>query len=98
MPDQAKKQMMRVQVRESREECTLQVEGAIEGAAAIELEWCWRNLKCGATKTLVIDFSGVIRVDQQARALLRVMHRNGVRFTCARLAMEDILDEIISSR
>lgn len=88
--------MMRVQVRESREDCTLLIEGAIEGAAAIELEWCWRNLGCGGIKTLVIDFSGVLRVDQQARALLRVMHRNGVRFTGARLAMADILDEIIS--
>jgi ABC-type transporter Mla MlaB component len=90
--------MMRVQVRESREDCTLLIEGAIEGAAAIELEWCWRNLKCGGIKTLVIDFSGVLRVDQQARALLRVMHRNGVRFTGARLAVADILDEIISWR
>lgn len=51
----------------------------------------WRHVK-----TLVIDFSGVLRVDQQARALLRVMHSNGVRFTGARLAMADILDEIIS--
>ena len=91
------KKVLRIQVRELSEECTLVIEGEIEGVSAIELEWCWRNLACRQNKTVRADLGGVLSVDREGRRVLAEMHHGGVRFTEARLAMQDTLDQITSS-
>ena len=91
------KKVLRIQVRELGEECTLIVEGEIEGVSAIELEWCWRNLACRQNKTVIVDLGGVLRVGREGRRVLTAMHHGGVRFTEARLAMQDTLDQITAS-
>jgi len=41
-----------------------------------------------------VDLSDVTCVDHAGRRLLQSMHRGGVKFTGARLAIQDILEQI----
>ena len=85
--------MMRIQVHQSAKDCTLKVEGEIEGLAADELEKCWRTMAhCHSAVT--VDFTCVTFVGRGARKLLKSMHQSGVKFAGARLAIQDVLDEI----
>jgi anti-anti-sigma regulatory factor len=85
--------MMRIQVHQSAKDCTLKIEGEIEGLAATELEKCWRTMAHSHSE-LVVDFTYVTFVGRSARALLKSMHQSGVKFAGARLAIRDVLDEI----
>jgi anti-anti-sigma regulatory factor len=87
--------MIRIRVHEAEEQLTIHVEGQLAGIFTNELERCWRCMDAGTYGKVVLDLDGVIHIDRAGRDLLRSMHRNGVRFAGARLAMQDVLDEVM---
>ena len=93
------KPLMKIETRQSGEQLILRVEGRLAGAYVPELERCWHSASgdCEAGK-VAVDLGGITCVDRAGRHLLRCMHRSGVRFLGARLAMQDVVDEISERR
>ena len=90
------KPMMKIEVQESGGRFTLQVEGRLAGAFVSELENCWRTAQSAEPRPQIsVDLKGVTCVDRGGRYLLQLMHRNGVRFLRAGLALQDILEQIM---
>ncbi len=87
--------MIRIRVHETEEQFTIQVEGQLTGLFTEELERCWRAIDAGTNHKLVLNLNGVIHIDNVGRHLLQSMHKNGVVFAGARLATQDVLDEIM---
>jgi hypothetical protein len=69
----------------------LLIEGSLAGEFVAELERYWMQLSPCA---LTIDLSDVFTTDRAGRRLLRSMHESGVKFRGARLAIQDVVDEI----
>jgi anti-anti-sigma regulatory factor len=87
--------MMRIQIDESGDQITLQVEGRLAGAWAPELEQCWlAAIVDHPGSKISVDLSGVTCVDQAGQYLLRLMRRDGASLVGAGLAIRDTLDEM----
>jgi hypothetical protein len=74
----------------------LQVQGRLAGAFAVELENCWRAAQSAQPdRKISVDLKNVTCVDRAGRYLLQSMHRSGVPFLGAGLAVQDILEQIM---
>jgi anti-anti-sigma regulatory factor len=88
--------MMKIQVKELDEELMLQVEGRLAGAFVPELERCWQDaLSARQHRKISVDLKCVTCIDRAGRRLLQSMHRSGVGFQRAGIAVQDILEEIM---
>jgi anti-anti-sigma regulatory factor len=88
--------MMKIEVQETGEQLILQVEGRLAGACVPELENCWQVARSSHPKcTISVDVKNVTCVDREGRRLLQSMHRDGVPFLRAGLAVQDILEQIM---
>ena len=88
--------MMKIEVQESAGQFTLQVEGRLAGAFVSELENCWRTAQSAEPhRRISVDLKSVTCVDRGGRHLLQLMHRDGVQFLRAGLALQDILEQIM---
>lgn len=89
------KPIMNIQRTECNGELLVQVEGRLAGVVVHELEDCWRtargNLPDGKFS---IDLERVTSIDRAGRSLLRLMHRHGVDFPTAGLAIRSILEQV----
>jgi anti-anti-sigma regulatory factor len=73
----------------------LQVEGRLAGAFVPELENCWHAARDNHPSWKVsVDLKSVTCIDRAGRSLLELMSRDGVSFIRARLAIQDILEQI----
>jgi anti-anti-sigma regulatory factor len=90
--------MMKIQLKEFDEQLTLQVEGRLAGAFVPELENCWQVARANQpSRKISVDLQSVTCVDQAGRSLLRSMHRDGVSFLRAGLAIQDILEQVLEA-
>ncbi len=88
--------MMKIEIHEAGGQLVLQVEGRLAGAFAAELEECWRKAQSAEPgRSISVDLKNVTCVDRAGRYLLQMMHRNGVPFLRAGLAVQDILEQIM---
>jgi len=88
--------MMKIEIQEAGDQIVLQVEGRLAGAFAAELENCWQTTRAAQPgRTISVDLKNVTCVDRAGRYLLQMMHRNGVPFLRAGLAVQDILEQIM---
>jgi anti-anti-sigma regulatory factor len=88
--------MMKIEIQESGESVILMVEGRLAGAFAAELENCWNVARAAHPRsTISVDLKNVTCVDRAGRYLLQMMHRHGVPFLRAGLAVQDILEQIM---
>lgn len=94
----ARKPMMKIQMKEFGDQLTLQVEGRLAGAFVPELETCWQAA-CAhqPNRKISVDLQSVTCIDRAGRSLLQSMHRNGVGFLRAGLAIQDILEQVMES-
>src|SRR5580698_7128900 len=87
--------MMKIEIQESGGQVVLQVQGRLAGAFAGELEECWRQVQSAQPgRPISLDLKNVTCVDRAGRYLLQTMHRSGVPFLRAGLAVQDILEQI----
>jgi anti-anti-sigma regulatory factor len=85
--------MMKIQMKQLDDQLTLQVEGRLAGAFVPEFENCWQTACAGQpNREISVDLNSVTRIDRAGRPLLQLMHRNGVAFLRAGLAIQDILE------
>jgi anti-anti-sigma regulatory factor len=95
-PVSGRKPMMKIEVQETGESVVLRVEGRLAGAFVPELENCWRQAQSTQpNRSISVDLKNVTCVDRAGRYLLQLMHRNGVPFLRAGLALQDILEQIM---
>ena len=88
--------MMKIEIQETGESVVLRVEGRLAGAFVPELEDCWRRTQSMQPgRGISVDLKNVTCVDRAGRYLLQLMHRNGVPFLRAGLAVQDILEQIM---
>ena len=88
--------MMKIEIQESPDSVVLKVEGRLAGAFAAELENCWNAARASQPERAIsVDLKNVTCVDRAGRYLLQLMHRNGVPFLRAGLAVQDILEQIM---
>jgi ABC-type transporter Mla MlaB component len=91
--------MMKIQVSESDDRVTLEVEGRLAGAFVPELRTAWQAaLASRPGVTVQVDLKDVTCVDRAGRALLRSMHDNGAGFVRAGIAIQDILEQIMEEQ
>jgi anti-anti-sigma regulatory factor len=88
--------MMKIEIQEAGDQVILQVAGRLAGAFVPELENCWRQARsAGPERRISVDLKNVTCVDRAGRYLLLLMHRNGVPFLRAGLALQDILEQVM---
>lgn len=88
--------MMKIEIQEAGNSLILQVEGRLSGAFVPELENCWRTaMSAQPDRQISVDLKNVTCVDRAGRRLLEVMHRSGVPFQRAGMAVQDILEQIM---
>ena len=93
-----RKPMIKIQKKELDDQLTLQVEGRLAGAFVPELETCWQAARANQpNRKISVDFKSVTCVDRAGRSLLQLMHREGVGFLRAGLAIQDILEQIMEA-
>lgn len=89
---------LKVEVKECGDHVTLHLEGRLAGPCVLALEQCWRETSAEHRGSkLVLDVHSLTFVDREGRTLLGAMFRSGVGFSGARLAIQDLLDEICES-
>src|ERR1700730_570279 len=87
--------MMKIQMKEVDDRLILQVEGRVSGAFVPELENCWQVARANHPSWKVsVDLKSVTCIDRAGRHLLELMSRDGVSFLRARLAIQDVLEQI----
>jgi hypothetical protein len=88
--------MMKIQTSAAGDHLVLLVEGRLAGAFVPELENCWlaARLEQPARK-ISLDLKGLTCIDRSGRELLQSMHRGGVGFLRAGMAIQDILEEVM---
>src|SRR5689334_9023483 len=81
-------EMMRIQVGEREGRLTIQVEGRLAGEFIPELETCWQSARAARPDVpIAVDLKDVTCIDRSGRSLLQRMHREGVAFVRAGLAV-----------
>jgi anti-anti-sigma regulatory factor len=81
---------------ESAGQLIFQVQGRLAGAFAAELESCWRRAQSAdPARRISVDLKNVTCIDRAGKYLLQSMHRSGVPFLRAGLAVQDILEQIM---
>jgi anti-anti-sigma regulatory factor len=90
--------MMKIQMKELNDQLTLQVEGRLAGAFVPELENCWQTARANQpNRQISVDLKSVTCIDRAGRSLLQLMHRDGVGFLRAGLAIQDILEQVMET-
>jgi anti-anti-sigma regulatory factor len=90
--------MMKIQIKEIDDQLTLEVEGRLAGAFVPELENCWQAARANQpSRKISVDLKSVTCIDRAGRSLLQSMHRNGVGFLRAGLAVQDILEQVMET-
>ena len=90
------KPMMKVHITECDGELLVQVEGRLAGALVHELEEYWRTARANLPhSSFSVDLERVTSIDRAGRSLLHLMHRHGVDFSPAGLAIQRILEPAI---
>jgi anti-anti-sigma regulatory factor len=90
--------MMKIQTKELDGQLTLHVEGRLAGAFVPELENCWQAARASQPyQKISVDLKSVTCIDRAGRSLLQLMHRNGVAFLRAGLAIQDILEQVMET-
>ena len=88
--------MMKIQMKEYDGQLILLVEGRLAGAFVPELENCWQAARTNRPgRKIAVDLKSVTCIDRAGRYLLQTMHRNGVGFLRAGLAVQDILEQVM---
>jgi anti-anti-sigma regulatory factor len=88
--------MMKIQTADLDGRLILQVEGRLAGAFVPELEKCWRTARASRPgEKISVDLKSVTCIDRAGRYLLQLMHKDGVGFQRAGLAIQDILEEVM---
>ena len=87
--------MMKIETKHARGQLILQVEGRLAGAFVPELERCWQAARAAQPdRKISLDLKSVTCVDVAGRQLLQSMHDGGVDFRGAKMATQDILDQL----
>ena len=85
--------MIRIEIYESGNEMTFQLEGRLAGASVRELEHCWKaSEKKRRNSSVAIDLRSVTGVDDAGRYLVRLLIQDGATFVGPPLLMHDILE------
>ena len=93
-----RKPMIKIQTKELDDQLTLQVEGRLAGAFVPELENCWQAARANQpNRKISVYLKSVTCIDRDGRSLLQLMHRNGVGFLRAGLAIQDILEQVMET-
>jgi ABC-type transporter Mla MlaB component len=88
--------MLKITIHAAASQPRLELEGRLARVWVSELEHCWRTAQAShLNRTLAVDLTSVTFIDQAGRYLLRLMHRNGVRFVASDLMLQDILDHVM---
>ena len=88
--------MLKIQTKELDHRVVLQVEGRLAGAFVPELDRCWQLARTNQPHGKIsVDLKGVTCVDRAGRCLLQSMHRHGVGFLRAGLAIQDVLEQVM---
>ena len=85
--------MIRIRVHHTLGNSHIHVEGQVAGDFVEELSRCWLSTLT-PDNHIIVDISDVVHVDQRGRQLLGQMYASHVEFIGARLALQDVLNEI----
>jgi anti-anti-sigma regulatory factor len=89
--------MMKIQMRELDDQLVLQIEGRLAGAFVPVLENCWEAARISHPgRKIAVDLKSVTCIDRSGRYLLQLMHNRGVGFLGAGLAVQDILEQVMT--
>ena len=73
--------MLRITVHDHPRTLTFQLEGSLAGPWLRVLEECWQDHRhWQASRSLLLDLTGVTFIDAAGRACLAAMHRQGAEF------------------
>jgi len=88
--------MMKIQIKELDDLLVLQIEGRLAAPFVPELEDCWQAARSRQPgRRISVDLKSVTCIDRAGRYLLLLMHREGVGFLRAGLAVQDILEQLM---
>ena len=87
--------MLKITVHDTTGHLRIELEGRLAGAWVGEVEQCWLTAKASYPhRPLTVDLTSVTFIDQAARYLLQLMHRDSVSFVTSGLMWQDILEHI----
>ncbi len=87
--------MLKISIHEDDQMVRLQIEGALVGCWVKELELAWRAAQPTLRgQSLLVDLTGTTRVDTAGYYLLKLMHKEGVRFLASGPSMPALISEI----
>jgi ABC-type transporter Mla MlaB component len=90
--------MLKITVRYISGGLTLALEGNLAGAWVKELERCWRsNDGMQPSRPVRVDLSSVTFIDEEGKALLKKMHREGAELAASGCMIKCIVKEIVES-
>jgi hypothetical protein len=87
--------MLRITVRDNSEALTFQLEGRLAGPWVRELEACWQRTLAGRRRPVVrVDLADVTCINDEGKALLEAMHRQGAELVAADCLTKAVVAEI----
>lgn len=87
--------MFRITAQNETERFVVKLEGSLTAAWVREADTYWRAAIAGqAGRTVVVDLSDVLSVDDAGRELLVRMHRAGATFVAKGCAMRELVREV----
>jgi anti-anti-sigma regulatory factor len=87
--------MLRITVENTVDTLRLELAGKLAGAWVAELEDCWRTEASHLGRRSVwVDLTGVVCVDQAGKYLLALMHQAGAHFVAPGCATAALIREI----
>jgi anti-anti-sigma regulatory factor len=87
--------MLRITVHDNLESLTFQLEGRLAGPWVRELDACWQRTLAGRRWPVVrVDLADVTFIDDEGKALLEAMHRQGAEFVAADCLTKAVVAEI----
>jgi ABC-type transporter Mla MlaB component len=90
--------MLKITVRHNDGGATLTLEGKLAGPWVKELERCWRsNVGMQPSRPVRVDLSSVTFIDEEGKALLEKMHREGAELAASGCLNKSMVEGIIRS-
>ena len=90
--------MLRITITDQKKRLAFQLEGRLAGPWVRELELCWRGAKETKGEGLVeVDLTAVVFIDEDGKALLGRMHREGAKLVATGCLNKCIVEGIMHS-
>jgi len=87
--------MLRITVHDKPPVLTFQLEGELAGSWVRELKDCWQRVMASLSEPILrVDLTGMTFVDEEGKACLAALHRQGAEFVAVDCLTKAIVAEI----